>query len=50
MTAYQRSNKCVWIVVTGGFREVRSESTGIAVSGCDITIIVELGIINHWKA
>ena len=42
MTAYQISDNCAWIVITGGFRKCRSS---IAISGCDITIIVELGMI-----
>ena len=42
MAAYQISDSCAWIVVTGGFREIRSS---IAISACDITIILELGMI-----
>ena len=42
MAAYQRSDNCAWIVVTGGFRKCRSS---IAIGGCDITFIVELGMI-----
>ena len=40
ITPYQISNNRVWIIVYGG-----AIRYGIPVKGCDVTIIVELGMI-----
>ena len=46
MSIYYISKSCVWIIVTGGYNEYnRSNNTNLPVSGCDITVIVELGMI-----
>ena len=46
ITTYQISNNRVWIIINGGIKEyVRSDNTIIPVTGCDVTIIVELGMI-----
>ena len=46
ITPYQISNNRVWIIVYGGHKEIdRSDNTSIPVAGCDVTIIVELGMI-----
>ena len=46
ITPYQISNNRVWIIVYGGSNEYdRSDNTNITVRGCDVTIIVELGMI-----
>ena len=46
MTAYHISNNRVWIIIIGGLKERnRSDNTYIPVTGCDVTIIVELGMI-----
>ena len=46
MTAYHISNNRVWIIINGGTKEYdRSDNTNILVTGCDMTIIVELGMI-----
>ena len=46
ITPYQISNNRVWIIVYGGHKEIdRSNNTDIPVTGCDVTIIVELGMI-----
>ena len=43
---YQISNNRVWIIINGGVKEYdRSRNTHIPVTGCDVTIIVELGMI-----
>ena len=44
ITRYQISNNRGWIIVNGGYEE-QSRNTGILVTGCDVTIIVELGMI-----
>ena len=43
ITPYQISNNRVWIIVYGGHEDHYSSS--IPVTGCDVTIIVELGMI-----
>ena len=46
MTTYEISNGHVWLIVTGGCREWdRSINTNIAITGSDVTYIIELGII-----
>ena len=46
MTTYEISNGHVWITVTGGCREWdRSDGTSIPITGSDVTIIIELGMI-----
>ena len=46
ITPYQISNNRVWIIVNGGHKQyVRSRNTNFPVTGCDVTIIVELGMI-----
>ena len=46
ITAYQISNNRVWIIINGGASQYdRSELTDIPVTGCDVTNIVELGMI-----
>ena len=46
MSTYYISKSCVWIIVTGGYKEYnRSDNTSLPVSGCDVTVIVELGMI-----
>ena len=46
ITPYHISNNRVWIIITGGAKQYdRSDNTSIPVTGCDVTIIVELGMI-----
>ena len=46
MSTYYISKSCVWIIVTGGYKEHnRSTNTDFPVSGCDVTVIMELGMI-----
>ena len=46
MTTYEISNGHVWLIVTGGSREWdRSNNTNIAITGSDVTFIIELGMI-----
>ena len=46
ITTYEMSNNRVWIIVYGGCNEqIQSRGTDIPVTGCDVTIIVELGMI-----
>ena len=46
MTPYHISNNRVCIIITGGDSQYnRSRNTHILVTGCDVTIIVELGMI-----
>ena len=46
ITTYEISNNRVWIIVNGGHKErYRSHNTSIPVTECDVTIIVELGMI-----
>ena len=46
MTTYEISNGHVWIIVTGGCSELdRSNNTNIAITGSDVTFIIELGMI-----
>ena len=40
MTTYEISNGHVWLIVTGGCRECN-----IAITGSDVTFIIELGMI-----
>ena len=40
------SKSCVWITVTGGHKEHnRSNNTHLPITGCDVTVIMELGMI-----
>ena len=46
MSTYYISKERFWIVVTGGFGEyIRSDNTGLQITGSNITVIIELGII-----
>ena len=46
ITPYQMSSNRVWIVINGGYKQFdRSDNTHIPVTGCDVTIIVKLGMI-----
>ena len=46
MTTYEISNGHVWLIVTGGCRELdRSDNSNIVITGSDITFIIELGMI-----
>ena len=46
MSTYYISKLCVWLIVTGGYKEYnQSDNTSRPVSGCDVTVIVELGMI-----
>ena len=46
MSTYYISKSCVWIIVTGGYREYnQTNNTDLPVSGCDVTVIMELGMI-----
>ena len=46
MTAYKISNGHVWLIITGGSNKVdQSRNTGIVITGSDVTIIIELGMI-----
>ena len=46
MTAYHISNNRVWIIINGGTKEhIQSRNTDILVTGCDVTNIIELGMI-----
>ena len=46
MSTYYISKSCVWIIVTGGYRDSnRSDNGAIFVTGCDITVTMELGMI-----
>ena len=46
ITTYEISNGHVWLIVTGGCREWdQSDDTGIAITGSDVTFIIELGMI-----
>ena len=46
LATYEISNNRVWIIVNGGFKEYNQfNNTDIPVTGCDVTIIVDLGMI-----
>ena len=46
MSTYYISKACVWITVTGGHKEYnRSDNTDLPITGCDVTVIMELGMI-----
>ena len=46
ITAYHISDNRVWIIINGGTKEhIQSDNAHILVTGCDVTIIVELGMI-----
>ena len=46
ITTYKISNECLYIVVIGGHREYdHSNHTNIPVTGSDILMIIELGMI-----
>ena len=46
MTTYEICNGHVWITVTGGCSELdRSDNKHIAITGSDVTFIIELGMI-----
>ena len=50
MSTFYVSNSCVWIMVTGGYREYKgSINPDLPVTGCDVTVILELSmfIITH---
>ena len=45
MTTYEISNGNVWIAVTGGFRKYdQSHQGGFAITGFDVTFVIELGM------
>ena len=45
MSTYYISNSCVWIIVIGGHKEHnRSNNTDLPITGCDVTVIMELGM------
>ena len=42
---YEYSKSCVWIIVVGGYREYdQSNNTDLLITGCDVTVIIELGM------
>ena len=46
MTTYEISNGHVWLIVTGGKSEFnQSDNTDIVITGSDVTIILDLGMI-----
>ena len=46
MSTYYISKSCVWIIVSGGYRECnRSLNAFQPLTGCDVTVIIELGMI-----
>ena len=46
ITPYHISNNRVWIIINGGAKQYdQSRGVDIPVTGCDVTIIVELGMI-----
>ena len=46
ITPYQLSNNRVLIIINGGYKQSnRSDNTHILVTGCDVTNIIELGMI-----
>ena len=46
MSTYYISNERFWIVVTGGYSEYnQSDDIGVPITGSDITVIIELGMI-----
>ena len=46
MSTYYISKERFWVVVTGGYSEYnRSVNTGLRITGSDITVMIELGMI-----
>ena len=46
ISSYTVSDECVWIVITGGVKRYNSEdNTDTLISGPDITVLVELGML-----
>ena len=45
MSTYYISKERFWIVVTGGYNEYLSTATALRITGSDITVIIELGMI-----
>ena len=46
MSTYYISKEKFWIIVTGGHSEYnQSDDTGLPITGFDITVIIELGMI-----
>ena len=46
ISSYTVSDECVWIVITGGFKQYNpGYKTGTLVSGPDTTVLVELGML-----
>ena len=43
MSTYYISKSCVWTIVTGG--DIESDNTRVPVTGCDVTVIIELGML-----
>ena len=43
MSTYYISKSCVWVIVSGGFNQ--SDNTYVPVTGCDVTVIMELGML-----
>ena len=46
MSTYYISKERFWIVVTGGYSEYnQSDDTGLQITGSDIAVMIELGMI-----
>ena len=46
ISSYTVSDECVWIVITGGYKQYNPEDdTGTFITGPDTTVLVELGML-----
>ena len=46
ISSYTVSDECVWIVITGGFKQYnREDKTNTFITGPDTTVLVELGML-----
>ena len=45
MSTYYTSKSCVWIIVTGGYKQYNRSDNADLITGCDVTVIMELGMI-----
>ena len=46
ISSYTVSDECVWIVITGGFKQYNPEhDTNTLITGPDTTVLVELGML-----
>ena len=46
ISSYTVSDECVWIVITGGFKQYNPETnTETLITGPDTTVLVELGML-----